>query len=328
MSDHEAREASRLHEQMCFIRLFADKVDTLYRQGLVRGPAHLGQGQEAVAVGVASLLGTDDYSLATYRGHAHALARGAPAGAVLKELLGREGGICAGKGGSMHITSVEHGFYGSYAIVGAHLPIACGLGWASRIQSTGRVVACFFGDGATNIGAFHEALNLAAVWKLPVVFVCENNGYMEYTPIAEMISVGRPAADRASAYGLEPIVVDGNDVQAVREVAGAAIAAARDGKGPTLIEALTYRLGGHSAADPGTCRDADEVDGWKLRDPLVKQRAVLAEAGVSADEVQATEDRLRKEVQTLADDAQAAPVHDPASAWTDMWSDGSAQWRN
>lgn len=151
---------------------------------------------------------------------------------------------------------------------------------------------------------------------------------MEYTPIADMIAVARPAADRASAYGLEPIVVDGNDVHAVRDVVGRAVTRAREGHGPALVEALTYRLGGHSAADPGAYRAADEVDGWKQRDPLTRQRAVLAAAGMPDDEVAATVTRLRSEVQALADEAEAAPEHDPASAWTDMWSDGSAQWRN
>jgi acetoin:2,6-dichlorophenolindophenol oxidoreductase subunit alpha len=161
-----------LYRRMCFLRCFEERVDVLYRRGLVHGPAHLGLGQEAVAVGAAAVLGPGDFSLGTYRGHAHALARGAPPDAVLAELLGRQGGICQGKGGSMHITSVEHGYYGSYAIVGAHLPIACGLAWAAKIRRTGAVTMCFFGDGTTNIGAFHEAVNLAAVWRLPVVFVC------------------------------------------------------------------------------------------------------------------------------------------------------------
>ena len=187
--------ALRLHEQMVLIRRFETKVDVLYRQGRVRGPAHLGMGQEAVAVGAASVLRAGDRSIGTYRGHAHALARGAPPEAVLRELLGREGGICAGKGGSMHITSVEHGYYGSYAIIGAHLPIACGMAWADQVRGGETVTVCFFGDGTTNIGAFHEALNMAAVWSLPVVFVCENNHYMEYTPIADVIA-GKAAGGR------------------------------------------------------------------------------------------------------------------------------------
>ena len=317
-----------LFEQMQFIRLFADKVDTLYRQGLTRGPAHLGQGQEAIAVGAASVLRRDDWSIATYRGHAHALSRGAPAAAVLKELLGRVGGICAGKGGSMHITSVEHGYVGSYAIVGAHLPVACGLAWASRIQRSERVTLCFFGDGAVNIGAFHEALNLAAVWALPVVFICENNGYMEYTPIADVIPVRRPAADRAPAYGLEPIAIDGNDVTAVRAAVGTAVDRARAGAGPSLVEAVTYRFGGHSCADPGDYRSPSEVTAAKARDPLLLTRTALVSAGVSDSELDAVRARLEADVQALATEALAAPVHDPVTAWSDMWSDGSASWRN
>jgi acetoin:2,6-dichlorophenolindophenol oxidoreductase subunit alpha len=320
--------ALRLHEQMVFIRLFETKVDVLYRQGRVRGPAHLGLGQEAVAVGTASVLRPDDQSIGTYRGHAHALARGAPPDAVLRELLGRAGGICQGKGGSMHITDVEHGYYGSYAIIGAHLPIATGMAWASQIQGLDRVTVCFFGDGTTNIGAFHEAVNLAAVWKLPIVFVCENNHYMEYTAIADVIPVKRPAADRAAAYGLAPIVVDGNDVHAVRAALEVAVQRARSGDGPSLVEADTYRLCGHSAADPATYRTAEEVAQWRARDPLLRHAAVLTEAGMSAADVEAITARVRAEVDQLAVDALAAPAPEPGTAWTDMWSDGSSQWRN
>jgi acetoin:2,6-dichlorophenolindophenol oxidoreductase subunit alpha len=317
-----------LYEQMCFLRHFEERVDMLYRQGHVHGPAHLGLGQEAIAVGAASVLGPGDCSLGTYRGHAHALARGAPPDAVLAELLGRAGGICQGKGGSMHITSIEHGYYGSYAIVGAHLPIACGLAWAAKIRRTGHVTVCFFGDGTTNIGAFHEAVNLAAVWRLPVVFVCENNWYMEYTPIAEVIPVPLPAADRASAYGLDRLVADGNDVAAVRQMVGAAVAAARDGQGPSLIEAQTYRLKGHSAADGAAYRAAEEVAAWHERDPLLRARAELAGAGASAEALDEIDVRTRAEVAALAEEVMARPVPEPSGAWTDVWSDGSWQWRN
>jgi pyruvate dehydrogenase E1 component alpha subunit len=223
---------------------------------------------------------------------------------VLAELLGRAGGICQGKGGSMHITSVEHGYFGSYAIVGAHLPIACGLAWAAKIRRTEAVTVCFFGDGTTNIGAFHEAVNLAAVWRLPVVFVCENNWYMEYTPIADVIPVALPAADRAAAYGLDRVVVDGNDVTAVQRVVGDAVAAARSGEGPSLVEAQTYRLKGHSAADAGAYRPAAEV---------------------TLDEI---DSRTRSDVADLARQVLDRPVPEPSGAWTDVWSDGSWQWRN
>jgi acetoin:2,6-dichlorophenolindophenol oxidoreductase subunit alpha len=319
----------RLYRQMAFLRAFEERVDTLYRQGQVRGPTHLALGHEAIAVGVGSALETGDHSIGTYRGHAHALVRGAPPGAVLRELLGRDGGICAGKGGSMHITSVEHGYWGSHAIVGAHLPIAAGLAWASRIRRDGKVTACFFGDGATNIGAFHEALNLAAVWRLPVVFVCENNGYMEYTPIERVVPVEHPAADRAAAYGLPAVTVDGNDVSAVREIATEAVAAARRGDGPALIEARTYRHSGHSVADPAAYRPADEVAWWKEhRDPLTLHREAAVRRGADIDELDAILPAERQTVAALAQEALAAPPPDAAGAWTDMWSDGSVRWRN
>jgi acetoin:2,6-dichlorophenolindophenol oxidoreductase subunit alpha len=317
-----------LFAQMCFLRHFEERTDALYRQGLIHGPVHLGLGQEAVAVGAASVLRPGDYSLGTYRGHAHALARGAPPDAVLAELLGRAGGICGGKGGSMHITSVEHGYYGSYAIVGAHLPIAAGLAWAAKIQRTGQVTVCFFGDGTTNIGAFHEAVNLAAVWKLPVVFVCENNWYMEYTPIGEVIPVELPAADRAAAYGLDRLVVDGNDVTAVREVIGAAVSQARDGQGPSLVEAQTYRLKGHSAADAAGYRPAEEVAQWRERDPLLRTRAALTQAGTDPAKLDEIDAKTRSDLADLARLVLARPAPDPAGAWTDVWSDGSWQWRS
>ncbi len=316
------------YEQMLYIRRFLEKVDVLYRQGQIHGPAHLGLGQEAIAVGAASVLRPDDYSIGTYRGHAHALARGAPPAAVLAELLGREGGICAGKGGSMHITSVEHGYYGSYAIVGAHLPIAVGLAWASRIKKTGQVTVCFFGDGAVNIGAFHEAVNLAALWTLPIVFVCENNQYMEYSPISSMIPVPRPAASRASAYGLDPIVVDGNDVAAVADVVGTAVDTARNGGGPALIEADTYRLKGHSAADAGAYRPAEEVRSWADREPLLRLRAALLAAGTDERDLIRRETRVAITVSGLADRVLAAAKPDPRTVWTDVWADGGSRWRN
>jgi pyruvate dehydrogenase E1 component alpha subunit len=317
-----------LYVRMCFLRHFEERVDVLYRRGLIHGPAHLGLGQEAIAVGAASVLRPGDCSLGTYRGHAHALARGAPPDAVLAELLGRAGGICQGKGGSMHITSVEHGYFGSYAIVGAHLPIACGLAWAAKIRRTEAVTVCFFGDGTTNIGAFHEAVNLAAVWRLPVVFVCENNWYMEYTPIGDVIPVALPAADRAAAYGLDRIVVDGNDVAAVRQVVGDAVGAARAGHGPSLVEAQTYRLKGHSAADGAKYRPAGEVAQWRERDPLLLARAALGTAGTAAEKLDEIDARITADLAELARQVLARPVPDPAGAWADVWSDGSWQWRN
>lgn len=318
----------QLYARLTALRRFLEKIDSLYRQGLIHGPVHLGLGQEAIAVGAASVLRDDDYSVGTYRGHAHAWARGAPAEAILAELLGRAGGICGGKGGSMHITSVEHGYYGSYAIVGAHLPTACGLAWAAKLKGTGQVTVCFFGDGAVNIGAFHEAVNLAAVWKLPVVFVCENNWYMEYTPIRDVVPVERPAADRASAYGLAPIVVDGNDVDAVRAVVAEAVERARRGDGPSMVEAQTYRLKGHSGADAGRYRPDEEVATWRERDPLVRMRSTLLADGVDETTLDELDARARAEMTAVTERVLASPTPDPGTAWTDMWSDGDSAWRN
>jgi pyruvate dehydrogenase E1 component alpha subunit len=316
-----------LYRQMLLARRMAEKTRELWTQGAVHGPGHLSEGHEAIAVGVAAVLRDGDASIGTYRGHAHALARGADPEAVLRELLGREGGVCGGKGGSMHITSVEHGYYGSYAIVGAHLPIACGLGWAQKLRGDGQVTVCFFGDGATNIGAFHEAVNLAAVWKLPVLFVCENNLYMEYTPIGAVTPVEHPAADRASAYGLERVVIDGNDVETVRETVAERAERARDGAGPAIVEAITYRLRGHSLADPAAYRPAAEVERWLTREPIARYRRVLEERDTDAAELDAVEDSVRRLVDEAAERALAAPVPDAAQAWTDVWADGTSGWR-
>jgi pyruvate dehydrogenase E1 component alpha subunit len=217
---------------------------------------------------------------------------------------------------------------GSYAIVGAHLPIALGAAWSAQYRKSGQVAVCFFGDGTTNIGAFHEALNMAAVWKAPVVFVCENNQYMEYTPIREVTAVEHPAADRAAAYGLESILVDGNDVEAVHRVAKTAIDAARAGAGPSLIEAVTYRHGGHSRADPGKYRPDDEVAAWKARDPIPAYRKQLLAEGVAETELDALDGAARDAVGGAEAEARAAPEPDAAVIETQVWTDGGSAWRN
>jgi pyruvate dehydrogenase E1 component alpha subunit len=317
-----------LYRTMQECRLLETRAQELFFEGLVRGTTHLGIGQEAVAAGFAAAMRSDDYTFCTYRGHNHTLARGVPMAPILAELFGRATGLLGGKGGSMHLTSVEHGVMGSYAIVGAHLPIALGAAWSAQYRKSGQVAVCFFGDGTTNIGAFHEALNMAAVWKAPVVFVCENNQYMEYTPIGAVTAVARPAADRASAYGLEPIVVDGNDVEAVHAVARTAIDRARAGAGPSLIEALTYRHGGHSRADPGKYRPDDEVAAWKARDPIPMFRARLETAGVEAAELDAIDADVRAEVAAAEAEARAAPEPAIDSLETQVWADGGSAWRN
>src|SRR5436190_9336067 len=242
------------------IRESEQRAFDLFLQNLVKGTSHLSLGQEAVAAGFAAAMKPGDLSFCTYRGHAHTLARGVPIEQVLGELMQRDNGLMRGKGGSMHLTSAEHGVMGSYAIIGAHLPIACGAAWRAQYKGDDDVSVCFFGDGTTNIGAFHEALNFAVIWKLPVIFVCENNLYMEYTPIADVTAVPHPAADRASAYGLERILIDGNDPDDVHATALRAVARARSGDGPSLVEAVTYRHGGHSRADPGKYRPEGELD--------------------------------------------------------------------
>jgi TPP-dependent pyruvate/acetoin dehydrogenase alpha subunit len=310
-------------------RLFEKRAHDLFLEGLVKGTSHLGLGQEAVAAGFAAALRPNDMVFCTYRGHVHTLLRGAPMGALMAELLGRANGICGGKGGSMHLTDVEHGAMGSYAIVGAHMPIAAGAAWAAQVRGTDQVAICFFGDGTTNIGAFHEAINLAVVWNLPVVFVCENNLYMEYTPIGIVTAGEHPAADRASASGLEPILTDGNDPDEVHGVAVRTVERARTGEGPSLVEAVTYRHGGHSRADPAKYRPEDEVKEWLARDPIPMYRERLAAEG--ADE--ATLARIDREVEEAVDrateEAKNGPFPDPDEILlTELWADGGSSWRS
>jgi TPP-dependent pyruvate/acetoin dehydrogenase alpha subunit len=317
----------RMYRTMVECRAFEQRTHELFLAGLVRGTTHLGIGQEAVAAGFAAAMRDDDYTFCTYRGHNHTLARGVPMTPILAELVGKQGALMGGKGGSMHLTSVEHGAMGSYAIVGAHMPIAVGAAWSAQYRHSGQVAVCFFGDGTTNIGAFHEALNMAVVWKTPVVFVCENNQYMEYTPIGAVTAVERPAADRASAYGLEPLVVDGNDVEAVYGIARLTIDRARDGRGPSLVEALTYRHGGHSRADPGTYRPDDEVKAWLARDPIPAHRQALLDAGVKADALETIEADAKAAVAAAEAATRDAPDIDAATAMTQVWADGGSTWR-
>jgi len=323
-----AAEVLAMYEQMAIIRGVEKAAYDLFMSGLVKGTTHLASGHEAVAVGASAALRDDDYVVATYRGHHHAIARGATPAECLAELMSKATGACKAKGGSMHLTRADKGMLGSYAIVGAHLPIACGAAWSAKLRGTEQVAVAFFGDGATNIGAFHEALNLAAVWKLPVLFICENNFYMEYPPIRSVTSVDNPAADRAKGHDIPAQVIDGNDVTVVHQAVSEAAARARLGDGPTVIEAQTYRHYGHSRADPAKYRPADEVEEWMRRDPLVVVRDRLAAMGVSDRDVDAATDRASRTVLDAIEEAKAAPGPDPADAFTDVWADGGAAWRN
>jgi acetoin:2,6-dichlorophenolindophenol oxidoreductase subunit alpha len=320
-------ELLALYEQMAVIRGTEKAAHDLFLAGLVKGTTHLAAGHEAVAVGASAALRPDDYVFATYRGHHHAIARGASPESCLAELMSKATGLCKAKGGSMHLTKADSFMLGSYAIVGSHLPMAVGAAWSAVLRGTGQVAVAFFGDGATNIGAFHEALNLAAVWKLPVVFVCENNLYMEYTPIAAVTAVPNPAADRASAYNIPASLVDGNDVLVMRDAVGEAAERGRAGEGPTILEALTYRHFGHSRTDPAKYRPEDEVKQWLARDPLTVTRTQLKELGVEESDIDAADQRAAQVVADAAAAAKKAPDADPAEALTDVWADGGAAWR-
>jgi acetoin:2,6-dichlorophenolindophenol oxidoreductase subunit alpha len=330
LANDDIGEATRLAlwRRQLEVRLLEKRAHDLFLQNLIKGTSHLALGQEAIAAGFAVAMRKDDYTFCTYRGHAHTLVRGAPMTGVLGELMGRECGLMQGKGGSMHLTSVEHGAMGSYAIVGAHMTIALGAAWSAQYRGSGQVAVCFFGDGTTNIGAFHEALNMAAVWKAPVVFVCENNLYMEYTPIAQVTAVPNPAADRAAAYGLESIIVDGNDADAVFRVARDAVTKARTGGGPSLVEAKTYRHSGHSRADPATYRPKEELQAWLARDPIPMYRARLADLGVKDSVIAAVEAEVAAEVDRATEECKASPTPSLDLIETEVWADGGSAWRN
>src|SRR5262252_8931163 len=316
-----------MYVQMAVIRGTEKAAHDLFLAGLVKGTTHLAAGHEAVAVGTSAALEPDDYVFATYRGHHHAMARGATVEECLAELMSKATGVCKAKGGSMHLTKASAGMLGSYAIVGAHLPLAAGAAWSAKLRGSDQVAVAFFGDGATNIGAFHEALNIAAVWALPVLFICENNLYMEYTPIGSVTAVEHPAADRAASYSMPAEVIDGNDVLVVAEAVGRAADRARSGGGPTVLEARTYRHFGHSRTDPATYRPPEEVAEWLGRDPLDIARGRLAELGVRVERAIEADDRAAQVVEAAVAAARAAPGPDPADALTDVWADGGSQWR-
>ena len=273
-----------LYRNMLLIRRFEERVYYLFLEGEIPGTLHQYQGQEAVAVGVCDVLRTDDWITSTHRPHGHALAKGVTPRAAMAELYGKETGCCRGRGGSMHLGDPDVGMLPAIAIVGGGNTVVTGLGLAFKLRRTDQVAVCFFGDGATNEGAFHEGLNFAAVQALPVVFLCENNGYGASTPW-ERVSLVPSVAARADAYGVPGSVVDGMDVLAVREAAAEAVANARAGRGPTLVECLTYRFVGHSRGDARGYRSRQEEDEWQGRDPIVRLRRQLLESGECGEDV-------------------------------------------
>jgi TPP-dependent pyruvate/acetoin dehydrogenase alpha subunit len=303
----------KMLERMHEIRLFEDETHRLFAKGLVRGSTHLCQGQEAIAVGVCSALDSAaDTMLCTYRGHGAVLAKGAPLDRSFAEILGKAEGLCGGKGGSMHLTDVRAGALGSFAIVGAHLPIALGAAFASDYRGSSGVTACFFGDGSTNIGAFHESLNLASIWRLPVVFVIENNLYGEYSPLARTTPIER-LADRAAGYGMP-------GEHATYACAAAAAARARAGEGPTLIEALTYRHKGHSRSDPAAYRPDGELEEWLQRDPLLMAERALRDRGVEQAALDAVRERATAEVSAALERATGWPDPAPEARFEDVYA--------
>jgi acetoin:2,6-dichlorophenolindophenol oxidoreductase subunit alpha len=297
---------------MWSIRRFEEAVDDLFARGLMHGTMHLSIGQEASATGVCLALREDDAITSTHRGHGHCIGKGADLTRMMAELLAKETGYCRGRGGSMHIADVATGNLGANGIVAGGIPIATGAALAYKLRNEDRVVACFFGDGATNEGAFHEAVNLAAIWQLPVVFVCENNKYgMSFS--TELSMAVKNVADRAAGYGIPGVTVDGNDVQAVYDAAAAAVARARAGEGPTLLECVTYRWKGHSKSDKNLYRTKDEISEWRERDPIVRFEQQAKELGLLDDAALADVRNLAmSQMRDAVRTANAAPDADPA----------------
>lgn len=309
----------RLYEQMETIRQFEEAAGKEFAAGKIPGFVHLYAGEEAVAVGVCAHLSDDDFITSHHRGHGHCIAKGVDIRAMVAELLGREAGACRGKGGSMHIADVHKGMLGANGIVGGGFPLAAGAGLTAKTNGKGQVAICFFGDGASNQGTFHEGLNLAGIWKLPVVFVAENNGYAETTPVTYHMSC-RDIADRAAGYGMPGLTVDGLDVLAVYEAAGEAIARARRGEGPSLIECKTYRYYGHFEGDTTTYRTKDELAFYRGRDPILGLRRFMVERTIaSEEEVDAINKRVQERILDAWQFAEAAPLPAPEEALTDVY---------
>jgi TPP-dependent pyruvate/acetoin dehydrogenase alpha subunit len=303
-------QALALYRRMLLIRRFEDTVQSLFLRGEIHGTTHLYSGQEAVAVGVCSLLGPADRVAGTYRGHGHALALGVDPQRLLDELLGRETGVCRGRAGSMNVVDLEHRLIGCFGIVGGSIAAATGAALACKQQRQGGVAVAFFGDGATNQGYFHECLNFAKVLTLPVLFVCENNLYGEFTPWEE-VTAGQ-IRERALTLRIPAASIDGNEVAAVRRAAGDALSRARAGEGPQFIEALTYRFVGHSRSDPGAYRKPGELEAWRERDPLRLAREMLvSELEIASDDVAQVEQEVAARIEQITERALAAPYPKP-----------------
>jgi acetoin:2,6-dichlorophenolindophenol oxidoreductase subunit alpha len=308
--------------QMLEIRIAEERIQELFLANLIRGTTHLAVGQEACAVGVVQALRPGDSVTCTYRGHHHALALGMSLKALMAEMMGKASGACKGKGGSMHMTDASLGLLGANAIVGAQIPIAMGAAFTAQIKKTGAVAVTFFGDGATNIGVFHESLNMASIWKLPVIFVCENNLYGEYSPWHKTTPI-EDLAKRADSYGMPGVIVDGQDIETVAEATQKAVARARKGGGPTFLELKTYRYRGHSRTDTGPYRPEGELEQWMKRDPLIilKDR-MIADNQLDEDEYQEMQQAAEQTVYEVIEWAKAEPFPEIASLYEDVYYEG------
>ena len=308
-----------MYKQMRTIRVFEERASDEFLAGKIPGFVHLYAGEEAVAVGVCSHLTDDDFITSHHRGHGHCIAKGVDLYAMVAELLGRESGACRGKGGSMHIADVHKGMLGANGIVGGGFPLAAGAGLTARTNGRGQVAACFFGDGAANQGTFHEGLNLAGIWKLPVIFVAENNGYAESTPVSYHMSC-RDIADRAAGYGMPGVTVDGLDIFAVYEAAGEAIARARRGEGPSLIECKTYRYHGHFVGDTMTYRTKEEVASYRARDAILALRQAIEKRGIAdAEELDAIDKQVKEDIDDAWRVAEESPLPEPEETLSDVY---------
>ncbi len=314
------RELIEIYKKMCLIRNFENTLNELYMSGRLVGDLHLYVGEEAVAVGVCASLRKDDYIVSTHRGHGHCIAKGADVNRMMAELFGKSTGLCKGKGGSMHLADVSIGMLGASGIVGGGLPLAVGAGLSAKYRGTDQISVCFFGDGASNQGTFHESINLASVWDLPVIFVCENNQYGEATPLSKVMRI-KNIADRASSYGIPGFVIDGMDVIAVNESAKQAVNRARQGKGPTLMECKTYRFEGHCVTDPWErYRSREEVEEWKKKCPIAHFRKILVSRGAfSENELEEIEQEAKRQIEEAVKFAEESPDPDPKSALYDVF---------
>ena len=308
-----------VYERMVLIREFEDRVHELFAAGKIPGFVHLYAGEEAVAVGVCANLRDDDFITSGHRGHGHCIAKRVDIRSMMAELYGKATGACKGKGGSMHIADVDKGMLGANGIVGGGAPLACGPALMAKVKETDQVAACFFGDGGANQGSFHEALNLASIWKLPVVFVCENNLYAESTPVEYSANI-KNLADRALAYGIPGVVVDGMDFFDVYEKTREAVQRARAGEGPTLIEAKTYRFYGHFEGDPINYRTKEEERRYWARDPIAGfKRRALAESLLTPSELEEIEKKAQAEIDAAVKFADASPYPDLEECLTDVY---------